>query len=182
MIERRSERRRGLSSQQRTILEILSEYPRSADVREDGRAFLGNLATTSNIVDALGEERTPSRYASVSRALTRLGARGYVTVYRGGDGGTGRGFRYALRAQKSGESVSSNVEMIHHRRSVLGAIHDARETLSIDMRCRYYLQRHGLHLRNRSGIWHAICPIERSSLYHTPDLEIMYAWALVRFA
>lgn len=179
MSERRNRRGRGLSSQQRDILELLSRYPRMPEVSADGRPFFGNLATTSDIVEALGEDRSPSRYASVSRTLTRLGALGYVTVYRGG--GTGRGFRYAFGEKNSAGVLSSNVEVTNHRRSVLDAIQDARETLSVDMRCRYYLQKHGLRLRSRNGIWHAICPVEKTSLYHTRDLEVMYAWALVRF-
>ena len=173
--------RRGLSSQQRAILDVLSGYPRLPELDEEGRAFYGHLARASDILDALGEERTAVRYSSISRALARLADRTFVNIYRSTRANTRGGFRYALRDVNSGGASPDEPGRIQYRRPVSAALQDARETGSVEMRCRHHLQRHGMRLRHRKGVWHAVCPIEKDSVYHTGDLEILYAWALVRF-
>ena len=174
--------RRGLSPQQKAILKVLSGYPRQPEVDEEGRTFYGHLARTGDILDAFCDERTPSRYASISRALARLADRTYVTVYRSAGGNTRSGFRYALRHVSSGGASPDELLRIKYKRSVSTALQDARETGSVEMRCRHHLQRHGVRVRHRNGVWHAVCPIEKKPVYLTRDLEILYAWALVCYS
>ena len=174
--------RRGLSPQQKAILMVLSGYPRQPEVDEDGRAFYGHLARTSDIVDAIWGERTRVRYASISRALSRLADRTYVTVYRSARANTRGGFRYALRDVSSGGASPDEPKRTKYRRPVSTALQDARETGSVEMRCRHHLQRHGVRVRHRNGVWHAVCPIEKKPVYLTRDLEILYAWALVCYS
>ena len=50
------------------------------------------LASTGDVLVALGRERTPANYASASKALKRLLDRGYIGWWHGG----ARGYRYAL--------------------------------------------------------------------------------------
>lgn len=92
-----------LGQMQREILDVLSKYPRAPEIHENARMFVGNLARSSDVVEALGGEPTPARHASVSRALARLVDRGLVTAYRGGLYGAGKGFRYALRTKDDSE-------------------------------------------------------------------------------
>jgi|AntAceMinimDraft_1070359.scaffolds.fasta_scaffold02651_8 hypothetical protein len=61
---------RGLSQQQKDILELL---PPMVDAMN-----CGDAPTTREIIDSLGLEYTPSNRASVSRAKSRLTARGLV--------------------------------------------------------------------------------------------------------
>lgn len=61
---------RGLSQQQKDILELL---PPMADAMD-----CSDAPTTREIIDSLGLEYTPSNRASVSRAMSRLQARGLV--------------------------------------------------------------------------------------------------------
>ena len=84
---------RGLSSQQRDILKVLERFPRGP--RQDG-LFDKELARPGDILDALGVERTPVRYASVSRALKRLSRRGLINMYDTEEWLPGKSYLYAL--------------------------------------------------------------------------------------
>lgn len=55
-------------------------------------------------MDGIGRDRAKSTYASVSRALDRLGRRGYIVSYRSEIAIRGNGFRYAL-ARDGAKSV-----------------------------------------------------------------------------
>jgi len=75
---------RGLSQQQRDILNVLPTFEEGMEARD--------MIPTREIIEALGIIRTPSSRASVSRALSRLRERGLVTWkygWRGGYGQTG---------------------------------------------------------------------------------------------
>ena len=61
---------RGLSQQQKDILALLPPLVDAMDC--------GDAPTTREIIDGLGLEYTPSNRASVSRAKSRLEARGLV--------------------------------------------------------------------------------------------------------
>jgi len=62
-------------------------------------AMIENRAVpTSAIIDAVGRPRDPVGYASVSRALRRLVARGHVITYRDSPSLRGPGSVYQLAA------------------------------------------------------------------------------------
>lgn len=72
---------RGLSQQQRDILDVLPEYTEGMEARD--------MLPAREIVEALGIKRTPSVRASISRALSRLNARGLVLSKYGWRNGYG---------------------------------------------------------------------------------------------
>lgn len=82
-----------LSKVQKGILAYLATTPQPSGT------YIGNLARTGDIIDALGGERTASKYAIVSRSLRRLEERGLVCGYAAEIATTGKGLRYALRPE-----------------------------------------------------------------------------------
>jgi len=82
-----------LSALQSDILDFL-ESKAEPSPRADG--YIAHLQTTGQIMDGIGRDRGNSTYASVSRALDRLGRRGYIVSYRSEKAIRGNGFRYAL--------------------------------------------------------------------------------------
>lgn len=82
------------SQLQGAILEILERYPKKG--REGG--FIGDLAQTGDIVDALGRARDKAGYASVARSLKRLWDAGRIHAYSSEIYIRGKGYRWALPA------------------------------------------------------------------------------------
>jgi len=82
-----------LSPLQSDILDFLKSKAEPSP-RVDG--CIAHLQTTGQIMDGIGRDRAKSTYASVSRALDRLGRRGYIVSYRSEKAIRGNGFRYAL--------------------------------------------------------------------------------------
>ncbi len=80
-----------LSRVQRGILAYLATTPQPSG------SHIGNLPRTGDIIEALGGERTASKYAIVSKSLRRLEERGLVCVYSSEMAIQGKGYRYALR-------------------------------------------------------------------------------------
>lgn len=82
-----------LSALQCDILDFLK---RKAETGPRVGGCTAHLQTTGQIMDGIGRDRAKSAYASVSRALDRLGRRGYIVSYRSEMPIRGNGFRYAL--------------------------------------------------------------------------------------
>lgn len=61
---------RGLSQQQRDILDVLPVFTEGMDA--------GDMLAARDVMEALGIVRTPSARASVSRAISRLAQRGLI--------------------------------------------------------------------------------------------------------
>lgn len=81
-----------LSPLQRQILDVM----RDRQAYRPRTEYIGNLPRTGQIIDALDRPRTPSSYASVSRALARLEKAGLVVSYLASMATQGKGRAYAL--------------------------------------------------------------------------------------
>ena len=86
---------KGLSLLQRQILNVLAAIPARARAR-DGEQYIGDWATPTSIMNALGRKPTNANRAAISRALARLCERGLVVKGCGNICSTGKSGRYAL--------------------------------------------------------------------------------------
>ena len=82
---------RGLSKLQHGILDFLATLP-----EPEGNLITVGYARPKEIIDALGGDRTPAQYASVSKALKRLEQRGLIRSVSGQVASQGKGYRYRL--------------------------------------------------------------------------------------
>ena len=82
------------SQLQGAILKVLACYPKKG--REGG--YIGDLARTGDVVDALGRARDKAGYASVARSLNRLWVAGRIHAYSSEIFTRGKGYRWALPA------------------------------------------------------------------------------------
>lgn len=85
---------KGLSPMQREILRALRRFPMS--LAEGERMSARDMASTGDVIDALGRLRTPSNFASISRALSSLTKRNLVRGYSAFGHLQGKGWRYCL--------------------------------------------------------------------------------------
>lgn len=84
-----------LSKVQKEILAYLVTTPQPIPHGDD-TITVYHLPRTGDVIDALGRKRTPSNYAVVSRALSRLRARGLIFSYCGFLCWRGQGNGYAV--------------------------------------------------------------------------------------
>lgn len=85
---------KGISPMQHDILDALRRFPIAP--AEGERMSARDMASTGDIIDALGRLRTPSNFASVSRALSSLTRRDLVRSFSAFGHLQGRGWRYCL--------------------------------------------------------------------------------------
>jgi hypothetical protein len=90
-----------LSKMQKEILTYLVTAPQPLHhPNEYGTYNTKNVPRTGDIIDALHRQRTPSNYAVVSRALSRLQARGLINSFHGAVFySQGKGHCYAINPE-----------------------------------------------------------------------------------
>ena len=94
---------RGHSPMQEEILRILQGFQSEPGPPDEyGHQFVGDMATPTQIIDALGLERTAANRASVSRSLRRVVERGDAQAYGSIIRRQGNGSRYAA-TKRNGE-------------------------------------------------------------------------------
>ena len=85
---------KGLSPQQKNILEVLSQWPSYEQATATTPGQVGEWARPGDIIAGLNLPKTSVTRASLSRALARLHERGLVARASGKLASVGKSFRY----------------------------------------------------------------------------------------